>query len=64
MRHAPIVVDTFVTINADCVMRAETGSDGVEVHFNESITGQDFTMRFTRDALETLISVCSTELAA
>ncbi|MBM7772006.1 hypothetical protein JOD54_002210 [Actinokineospora baliensis] len=64
MRQGPVIVDTFVTITADCPMRLETDSDGVDVHFNESVTGQDLTMRFTRGALETLVNLIQVELSA
>ncbi|GAA3064392.1 hypothetical protein [Actinokineospora globicatena] len=64
MRQGPVIVDTFVTITTDCPMRLETDPEGIDVHFNESITGQDLTLRFTHDALEALITLVKTELSA
>ncbi|GAA2971358.1 hypothetical protein [Actinokineospora diospyrosa] len=64
MRQGPVIVDTFVTITADCPIRLETDTDGVDVHFNETITGQDLTVRFSRDALETLVNLIQVELSA
>ncbi|WP_018683984.1 hypothetical protein [Actinokineospora enzanensis] len=63
MQHTPISIDTVVSVNSDCPISVEQTADGIELHFNENRLGQLFTLQFTQQAFEALVTVCQTGIA-